>query len=97
MVRDPVCGAEVDEKTAPHKTVYANKVYYFTSTECQKKFGESPEKYAQTILPRHASHYGAYCPSPGCAKPARGVAWYLYIGLAVLLLSTLLLTLLLSR
>ena len=97
MVKDPVCGIEVDEKTTPHKTVYANNVYYFNSPECQKKFNENPEEYAQVTVPKHASHYGAYCPSPGCAKPARGIAWYLYIGLVVLLLSTILLTLLFAR
>jgi len=97
MVKDPVCGVEVDEKNAPYKTVYANNVYYFTSLECQKKFGENPEKYTKMAAPKHASHYGAYCPSPGCAKPTRGIAWYLYIGLVVLLLSTILLTLLFAR
>lgn len=97
MVRDPVCGVEIDEKTAPYKTVYANNVYYFNSSECQAKFSEDPQKYAQQNVLKHASHYGAYCPSPGCAKPARGIAWYLYIGLVVLLLSTILLTLLFAR
>lgn len=97
MVKDPVCGIEVDEKTAPYKTVYAHNVYYFNTTECQRKFNEKPEKYAQLIGPKHASHYGAYCPSPGCAKPARGIAWYLYIGLIVLVLSAVLLTLLFAR
>ncbi len=97
MVKDPVCGTEVDERTAPYKTVYANNVYYFTSRECQSEFNKNPEKYTQSIPPRHASHYGAYCPSPGCAKPARGIAWYLYIGLLALLLSTILLTVLFTR
>ena len=63
MVKDPVCEIEVDEKTTPYKTVYANNIYYFTSAECQKKFNENPEKYMTASVMRHAAHYGGYCPT----------------------------------
>ncbi len=43
--RDPVCGATVDEATAPGKTGYAGTMYYFCSVDCQKKFEESPGLY----------------------------------------------------
>ncbi len=43
MTRDQVCGAEVDEKTAPAKAVYAGDTYYFHSEECKKRFESDPE------------------------------------------------------
>ncbi len=38
MVKDPVCGMEVDEKTAKFTSVYKNKTYYFCSKACKEKF-----------------------------------------------------------
>jgi len=98
MAKDPVCGMEVDEKTTAYKNIIGNKVYYFDSPACQSEFNKNPEKYmGETSATRHASHYGGYCGPTGCGPPARGSAWYLYIGLLILLISTLLLTLLLTR
>jgi len=90
--KDPVCGMTVDEKTAKFKSIHANNVYYFCSTACQSEFNKDPEKYLkEDVATRHASHYGGYCQTPGCGAPARGVAWYFYIGLLFLLLLLLLL------
>jgi len=87
MVKDPVCGREVDEKTASFKSIHANNLYYFCSTACQTQFNKNPEKYLQgKNKTHHASHYGGYCPTPGCGTPAKGLAWYFYVGLLVLLL-----------
>jgi len=90
---DPVCGMEIDVKTAAHKSIQANNVYYFCSTICQNEFNKDPEKYLQQNTPtHHASHYGGYCSPSGCGTPTRGLAWYFYIGLLFLLLMLLLLT-----
>jgi YHS domain-containing protein len=43
--RDPVCGAPVDEATAPAKTGYAGQMYYFCSVDCQKEFDQHPGAY----------------------------------------------------
>jgi len=95
MVKDPVCGMEVDEKTALHKSLYTNNVFYFCSTTCETEFKKNPVKYAQENgSTRHASHYAGYCGTNGCRAPAKGPAWYFYIGLLFLLL---LLSLLLAR
>lgn len=92
MARDPVCGMELDEKTAAYKSVHESRVYYFCSATCKNEFNKNPEKYAQgNSAIHHASHYGGYCPTPGCGAPARGPAWYFYIGLLLLLLLLLLL------
>jgi Cu+-exporting ATPase len=45
MAIDPVCGMEVDEKTAPAKSEYKGKTYYFCAPGCKKTFDANPEKY----------------------------------------------------
>lgn len=44
MAKDPVCGMEVDEKTAV-KTEYKGKTYYFCAPGCKFMFEKDPEKY----------------------------------------------------
>ncbi|MBC7127955.1 MAG: YHS domain-containing protein [Candidatus Methanosuratus sp.] len=45
MAIDPVCGMEVDEKTAKFKSEYKGKAYYFCAPGCKKMFDKDPEKY----------------------------------------------------
>jgi Cu+-exporting ATPase len=45
MVKDPVCGMDVDSKTAAAKSDYQGKTYYFCSQGCKKSFDKEPEKY----------------------------------------------------
>lgn len=47
MARDPVCGMEVDEKTAQFKTEHMGKIYYFCSPGCKKAFEANPHKYVK--------------------------------------------------
>jgi YHS domain-containing protein len=35
----------VDEKTAPAKSDYKGKTYYFCAVGCKKAFDKDPEKY----------------------------------------------------
>jgi len=44
-LRDPVCGATVDPKTAKWTEEYDHKKYYFHSKECAKKFKDNPHAY----------------------------------------------------
>jgi YHS domain-containing protein len=44
MMKDPVCGMEVDDKKAPTST-YQGKQYAFCGPECKKTFDQHPEKY----------------------------------------------------
>ena len=91
MVKDPACGVEVDEKITSYKSIHDNKVYYFCCAPCKARFDKNPEQYVQKETnTHHASHYGGYCPTPGCNKPAKGPAWYFYIGLLFLILLLLL-------
>ncbi|MBS7621152.1 YHS domain-containing protein [Candidatus Bathyarchaeota archaeon] len=46
MVKDPVCGMDVDEKTAKFKSEYMGKTYYFCCPMCKSTFDKNPAKYA---------------------------------------------------
>ncbi len=45
MAKDPVCGMEVDEKTAAHQSDYNGQTYYFCCAGCKRSFDKAPEKY----------------------------------------------------
>jgi YHS domain-containing protein len=45
MAIDPVCGMEVDEKTATIKSEYKGNMYYFCAPGCKSSFDKYPEKY----------------------------------------------------
>jgi YHS domain-containing protein len=45
MAKDPVCGMDVNEQTAQHKTEYQGKTYYFCAPGCKKTFEAEPGKY----------------------------------------------------
>jgi YHS domain-containing protein len=53
MVKDPVCGMDVDSATATNKSEYKGKMYYFCSPGCKKDFDRDPEKY---VKPAEHSH-----------------------------------------
>ncbi|MFQ5846532.1 MAG: YHS domain-containing protein [Candidatus Methylomirabilales bacterium] len=46
MVKDPVCGMQVDEVQAAATAVYQGKTYYFCSSGCKATFEKNPGKYA---------------------------------------------------
>lgn len=45
MEKDPVCGMDVDPKSAAAQTEYNGKTYYFCAAGCKKAFEKEPEKY----------------------------------------------------
>lgn len=47
MEKDPVCGMEVDPKTATAKSIYQGKTYYFCSAEDKKEFDKQPQRYVK--------------------------------------------------
>jgi YHS domain-containing protein len=56
MVKDPVCGMDVDPKTAVEKSDYQGKTYYFCSQGCKKAFDKEPQKYAGKAEDSHSGH-----------------------------------------
>lgn len=47
MTKDPVCGMNVDEKTAAAREDYRGVTYYFCSPACRTAFQSKPEQYAE--------------------------------------------------
>lgn len=45
MAKDPVCGMDVDEKSAVATAVYKGKTYYFCAEACKRAFEKNPEKH----------------------------------------------------
>ena len=58
MGKDPVCGMDVDEKSAAGKSEYKGQTYYFCSPGCQKSFDKDPERYAGKAP--MAGHHGGH-------------------------------------
>jgi Cu+-exporting ATPase len=46
LVKDPVCGMEIDPNTAADKRTFQGKDIYFCSKGCAKVFDADPRKYA---------------------------------------------------
>lgn len=60
MAKDPVCGMNVDEKTAAAKSEYQGKTYYFCAPGCKQAFDKDPEKYVgqgSEDAGHHSSHH----------------------------------------
>ena len=50
LTKDPVCGLEVSPRKAEkagRKSTYQGKTYYFSSEECQARFDQNPDRYAE--------------------------------------------------
>lgn len=47
MYRDPICGMQVDPRTAAGQSEYQGQTYYFCSPGCKKTFDAAPQKYAE--------------------------------------------------
>jgi len=48
MMKDPVCGADVDEKTIPAISTYHGRHYLFCGQQCKNTFDEDPDDYIPT-------------------------------------------------
>jgi YHS domain-containing protein len=46
-VKDPVCGMDIDPKTAAGKSEYKGQMYYFCSNGCKRAFDKEPERYVK--------------------------------------------------
>ncbi len=56
MVKDPICGMDVDPKSAAGKSEYLGQTYYFCSNGCKKAFDKEPQKYVNAH--GHSSEQG---------------------------------------
>jgi Cu+-exporting ATPase len=51
LVKDPVCGMEVDPRSAGNKATHAGRIYHFCSARCRDRFAADPARY---VLPAAA-------------------------------------------
>ena len=49
QVRDPVCGMLLDDATAPARSTYKGKTYYFCMESEKTVFDQDPERYTATV------------------------------------------------
>ncbi len=57
MVKDPVCGMDIDPKTAAGNSEYQGQTYYFCSLGCKKAFDKEPQKYITKADSGHSGHH----------------------------------------
>ena len=50
IVKDPVCGMDIEPSTAAGQTVHAGQTYYFCSLKCKDKFLKDPEQYKKSNI-----------------------------------------------
>ena len=60
MVKDPVCGMEIDPATAAGSSEYEGATYFFCAEACKTAFDAEPSKYLA----------GASAPEPMAEAPA---------------------------
>ncbi|MEQ9635986.1 MAG: heavy metal translocating P-type ATPase [Devosia marina] len=54
MVKDPVCGMDVDPSTARFQATFDGRTFYFCSQNCHDKFKANPEQYV-AVAPAKAA------------------------------------------
>ena len=62
MVKDLVCGMEINEKAAGYSMVYEGEMFYFCSEGCWAEFRRRPPDY---LSPAEES---GCCGKPSCPK-----------------------------
>ena len=45
LVKDPVCGMEMEPHTAPVSEQYNREPYYFCGRDCRDSFNADPDRY----------------------------------------------------
>ena len=56
MVKDPVCGMEIEESQAAAHSEYEGTTYHFCAPGCKRAFDQDPEKFLSTQQSRHQHH-----------------------------------------
>jgi len=56
MVKDPVCGMEIEEGKAHARREYGGRTFYFCSASCETTFAADPDKYAGGPTGKQSRH-----------------------------------------
>jgi Cu+-exporting ATPase len=46
MLKDPICGMEIEDRDSVIKRKYMGKTYFFCSFSCRDAFDAEPQKYS---------------------------------------------------
>lgn len=57
MAVDPICGMQVDEKTAVYRSEYDGRTVYFCSPGCKREFDRHPQKFTGRDAPPPHQHH----------------------------------------
>ncbi|TDI57957.1 MAG: YHS domain-containing protein, partial [Alphaproteobacteria bacterium] len=63
MVKDPVCGMDVDPETTSHHHDHGGTTHYFCGPGCKTKFKADPEGYLSGDIQRAKAAAGAAMPA----------------------------------
>lgn len=61
MVKDPVCGMHVDEKTATLKSEYKGETYCFCNQSCKTVFDKNPQRFVDEPSEHEGHSCGCCC------------------------------------
>ncbi len=73
LVKDVVCGMDVDPDTAPAKSEHRGTTYYFCAEGCKQEFDADPRKFLNGAAPAAAPAAG---PPPVEAAAAPRRRWW---------------------
>src|SRR5680860_1367913 len=60
VVKDPVCGMDVDPATSEYRSEYDGHEYYFCSRHCQARFEADPETYLEPQVAHDHAHHSSH-------------------------------------
>jgi YHS domain-containing protein len=58
VVRDPVCGMELEVERAAGRRTLDGRTLYFCSRKCLDQFDEDPKRFAGQAEPSRSGHHG---------------------------------------
>jgi YHS domain-containing protein len=61
IVKDPVCGMEIEASKAAGKSEYQGQTYYFCAPGCKQEFNNNPAGHASRQKPGEHSHGCSCC------------------------------------
>jgi len=64
LVKDPVCGMDVDPAKTPHHAEHGGKTWHFCSSGCRQKFVAEPAKYLAKATPQKPARAGTIYTRP---------------------------------
>lgn len=47
VVRDPVCGMEINPENAEERSAFEGEIFYFCSDQCRNRFDEDPGRFVK--------------------------------------------------